>query len=125
MPVLRAIRPSPEPETPSQPAVELTADNAVEVWNRVLAGLSGMAVDQARHFDSVAFRANRLVIRFKPVYDFSKGFCERPEQIARFEKTLTEVTGQTIRVEFALTADEPGEPSSAACAGRLAPPTAA
>ncbi len=45
------------PEEPSQPAVELSGDNAVEVWNRVLAGLSGMVVDQARHFDSVAFLA--------------------------------------------------------------------
>jgi hypothetical protein len=73
-----------------------------------------MVVDQARHFDSIAFLApNRLVIRFKPVYDFSKGFCERPEQLARFEKSLSELTGQPIRVEFALTADEPGEPVAA------------
>ena len=106
-------RPSPEPETPSQPAVEVTADNAVEVWNRVLAGLSGMAVDQARHFDSVAFLAQTGWSFASSRYMISsKGFCERPEQIARFEKTLTEVTGQTIRVEFALTADEPAEPSS-------------
>lgn len=97
----------------SEPAVALTAQNAIEVWNRALAKLSGMVVDQAKHFDSVAFCApNRLVIHFKPVYDFSKGFCERPEQLARFEKVLAEVTGQPIRVGFALTADEPGE---AAC----------
>jgi DNA polymerase-3 subunit gamma/tau len=113
---------SPQPEQPSQPTVELTAQNAVEVWNRVLAGMSGMVVDQARHFDSVAFLApNRLVIRFKPVYDFSKGFCERPEQIARFEKTLAEMIGQPTRVEFALTAEEPGKPS-AAPAARAVPP---
>ena len=109
--------PSPQAAQPSQPAVELTAQNAVEVWNRMLAAMTGMVVDQAKHFDSVAFLApNRLVIRFKPVYDFSKGFCERPEQIARFEKTLAEMTGQSIRVEFALTADEPGEPSAAPAA---------
>ena len=102
------------PPQPIEPAVELTAQNAVEVWSHALAGLSGMVVDQARHFDSIAFLApNRLVIRFKPVYDFSKGFCERPEQLARFEKSLSELTGQPIRVEFALTADEPGEPVAA------------
>jgi DNA polymerase III subunit gamma/tau len=85
------------------------------VWNRVLGRLSGMVVDQARHFDSIAFLApNRLVIRFTPVYDFSRGFCERPEQITRLEKTLAEVTGRPIRLEFALTADGPGEPSAAA-----------
>ena len=110
------------PDDPT-PAIELTAQNAVDVWNRVLARLSGMVVDQARHFDSIAFLApNRLVIRFKPVYDFSKGFCERPEQIARFEKTLAEVTGQPIRVEFAVTADEPGESSSSAAAARAVSP---
>ena len=95
--------------------MELTAENAVEVWNRALAALSGMVVDQARHFDSVAILApNRLVIRFKPVYDFSKGFCERPEQAARFEQGLSELTGRPIQVEFALTAEESAETSSAA-----------
>jgi DNA polymerase-3 subunit gamma/tau len=109
-------------EAPSQATVELTGQNAIEVWNRALAGMTGMVVDQAKHFDSVAFLApNRLVIRFKPVYDFSKGFCERPEQIARFEKTLAEMTGQPTRVEFALAAEEPGEPSAAPTA-RAVPP---
>ncbi len=99
----------------AQPTMELTAENAVEVWNRALATLSGMVVDQARHFDSVAILApNRLVIRFKPVYDFSKGFCERPEQAARFEQGLRELTGRPIQVEFALTAEESAETSSAA-----------
>jgi DNA polymerase III subunit gamma/tau len=121
------VQPSPQPThlspQPLEPATELTAQNAVEVWNRVLSRLSGMVVDQARHFDSIAFLApNRLVIRFKPVYDFSKGFCERPEQIARFEKTLVEVTGQPIRVEFGLTADEPDEPLSSAAAARAVSP---
>jgi DNA polymerase III subunit gamma/tau len=105
---------APAPDA-STPTVELTSANAIEVWNSALSHLSGMVVDQARHFDSVAFLApNRLVIRFKPVYDFSKGYCDRPEQIARFEKALTETTGKPVRVEFVLTADQPGEPSQAA-----------
>ena len=65
-----------------------------------------MVVDQARQFDSVAISApNRLVIRFKPVYALSKTMCERPEQAARFEQALAEVTGQPIRVEFALVSE--------------------
>ena len=112
----------PQSEQSSQATVELTAENAIEVWNRALAGMTGMVVDQARHFDSVAFLApNRLVIRFKPVYDFSKGFCERPEQIARFEKTLAEMIGRPTRVEFALAAEEPREPLAAPTA-RAVPP---
>ncbi len=31
-----------------------------------------------------------------------KTACERPEQVARFERALPEVTGQPIRVEFKL-----------------------
>jgi DNA polymerase-3 subunit gamma/tau len=104
------------------PEIAITAQNAVDVWNRALSRLSGIVVDQARQFDSIAFLApNRLVIRFKPVYDFVRSSCERPEQTARFEKALREVTGQSLRVEFAVTADEPDEPSPAAAA-RAVPP---
>ena len=89
---------------------ELSAENAVEIWNRALSRLSGMIVDQARHFDSVAVPApNRLVIRFKPVYAVFKSACERPEQVARFEQALAEVTGQPIRVEFALAEEAPAK----------------
>ena len=91
------------------PRLTLTAENAVEIWNRALGaavghgGRSGPAV----RFGSNS-RANRLVIRFKPGYAVCKSACERPEQVARFEQALAEVTGQRIRVEFALAADEPG-----------------
>ena len=92
-------------ETPAAP-VELTAQNAVEIWNRALGQLSGMVVEQAKQFDSVAIPApNRLVIRFKPVYARSKTMCERPDQAAKFEQALAEVTGQRIRVEFALVSE--------------------
>ena len=50
-----------------------SAENAAEIWSRALSRLSGMVVEQARQFDSVAFPApNRLVIRFKPGYAFFK-----------------------------------------------------
>ena len=88
----------------------LSAENAVEVWNRALSRLSGMIVDQAGHFDSVAISApNRLVIRFKSGYAVFKSACERPDQVARFEQALGDVTGQPIRVEFALADDSPNE----------------
>lgn len=94
------------------PVVAITAQNGVEIWNLALGRLTGMVVDQAKQFDSVAIPApNRLVIRFKPGYAIFKSTCERPEQVARFEQALLDVTGQRIRVEFALTADEPGETS--------------
>ena len=105
------------------PAVELTAENAVEVWNRALSRLSGMAADQARQFDSVAIPApNRLVIRFKSGYAVCKSACERPEQVARFEQALAEVSGQRIRVEFALAADEAGQSGAESAPARAVSP---
>ena len=94
--------------TPASAAtMALTAENAVQVWDLALSQLSGMVVDQARHFSSIAIPApNRLVIRFKPGYALFKTACERPEQVATFEQALAAVTGGRIRVEFALTEDE-------------------
>ena len=37
-----------------------------------------------------------------PGYAMCKSACQRPEQVLRFEQALTDVTGQTIRVEFKL-----------------------
>jgi DNA polymerase-3 subunit gamma/tau len=85
--------------------------------------MSGMVVDHARHFDSIAISApNRLVIRFKSGYAVCKSACERPEQVARFEQALAEVTGERIRVEFALAAEEPAEQTSAAAPARVVSP---
>jgi len=92
------------------PTVEITPEKAPEIWGQALSRLSGMVVDQAKHFDSLEIPTkNHLVIRFKPGYAVFKNACERPEQVARFEKALAEVTGQKIRVEFAIAAEGPSE----------------
>ena len=107
---------------PPTPAVELTAENAAEIWSGAISRLSGMVVEQARQFDSMAIPApNRLVIRFKPGYAVFKSTCERPEQVARFEQALAEVTGQRVRVEFAISEDNPDQSQSVASA-RAVPP---
>ena len=83
-----------------------------------------MVVDQARHFDSAASPGpNRLVIRFKPGYALFKSACERPEQVTRFEQALAEVTGQPVRVEFALAENEPGQSATPAAPAGLCRPT--
>jgi DNA polymerase-3 subunit gamma/tau len=121
----RAAPPRADEESaaaPPTPAVELTAENAAEIWSGALARLSGMIVEQARQFDSIAISApNRLVIRFKPGYAVFKSTCERPEQVARFEQALAEVTGQRVRVEFAISEDSPDQSQSVASA-RAVPP---
>lgn len=98
---------SPEPEPSltvpeeSRPATALTADNAAALWSQALAGLTGFAVEYARHFDRVAISApNHLVIYFRPGYTLAKSVCERPEQLAKFEQAMAAVTGQTVRIEF-------------------------
>jgi len=88
----------------------LTAQNALETWSRAVASLSGMVADHAGNFDSVEVLAtNRLAVRFKPGYDFSRRYCEQPEQLARIVKALAEAAGQPIGVEFVLTAAAPVE----------------
>lgn len=108
------LPPQPSEPQPSGPAIALTPKNGVEIWNLALGRLTGMVAEQAKQFDSIAIPApDRLVIRFKPGYAIFKNTCERPEQVARFEQALLAVTGQRIRVEFGLSADEPGDPSPA------------
>jgi len=94
--------PPPEDAAPNA-AVELTADNAIVVWNLVLSRISGMLVEHARQFESISFVApNRLVVSLKWDYGIAKDICERAENIARFEQALLQIVGRPIRVEFAV-----------------------
>ncbi len=106
---------SPLGESPAAASVALSADNAVEIWNAALERMTGMAVDQARQFDSVEFRPpNRLVVHFKSSYAICKSACERPEQVARFEQALSEIAGQRVCVEFTVAADDVSASGAAA-----------
>ncbi|MBN1909164.1 MAG: hypothetical protein JW818_05445, partial [Pirellulales bacterium] len=104
---------APPPQSTAPPALEFKPENATELWSRVVAQMSGMVVDHAKHFDRVAISApNRLVVSFKAGYTFSKSVCERPDQVTRFQQLLCELTGQPIAVEFEVVGgDEPANPS--------------
>ena len=52
---------------------------------------------------------NRLVFTFREKYTSSKSFCERPDQVAKLEKALATVTGEAVRVQFALEKGLPEE----------------
>ena len=43
----------------------------------------------------------------------SKSICERPDQVTKFQEALTELTGRSIQVQFALLeeGDEEGPPA--------------
>jgi DNA polymerase III subunit gamma/tau len=103
IPPVSALAPAPSGDL----GIPLTAENAGELWNWALSRLSGMVVDHAKQYDHAAISApDRLVISFKPGYAVAKSFCERPEQVARFEQALAEAAGRQIRVEFIVDADE-------------------
>ena len=105
----------PETAVSGRPAIELTPDTAAEVWTRALSKVSGMVAEQAREFDHVALVGqSSLAIRFKSRYALAKSICERPEVVNRFEQALAEVTGQPVRVSFAVEDDQPSGSEPAA-----------
>jgi DNA polymerase-3 subunit gamma/tau len=89
--------------TPTAVAIELTEENAIEVWSRAVAGISGLAAEPAKQFQTVAIPApNHLEIVLKPEYNFAKSVCEKPEQLAAFEKAVAELVGRPIRIRFSV-----------------------
>jgi hypothetical protein len=45
-------------------------------------------------------------VSFRPRYTFCKSACERPEQKARFEQALADLTGEQVQLEFTLLEEE-------------------
>ncbi len=96
-------------ETLSEPATPLaiTPESAEKIWQQTLASLGDVTADLAKCYDCVAISApNRLAVRFKPSYTLQKESCERPERKSRLEATLSEVTGQTMRIDLELLPDD-------------------
>ena len=95
------------PRQTTQERIPLTEQNAAAVWSIVAAKASGITADHAKHFAHVAIPApNRLVVSFRPRYTFCKSACERPEQKARFERALADLTGEQVQLEFTLLEEE-------------------
>jgi len=83
--------------------VPITSDSATEIWTRVAGRVPGLVGEHARHFCRIATPApNRLVVGFRQEYTLSKSVLEAPEQRARFEQILRELTGGTVHLEFEL-----------------------
>ena len=98
---------------PSGSALPLTDETAIGAWRPALASLSDLLAENASFCESVVFRApNRLVVTFRAKYTSCKAFCERPEQITKLENALAEIAGATVKVDFAILADE--KPAEAA-----------
>jgi DNA polymerase-3 subunit gamma/tau len=84
----------------------LTPETASQVWKQVLSRLTDMIADHAGFCERVAIPApNRLVVSFRAKYTACKTYCERPDQTAKIERVLGELTGKPVRVEFELLDD--------------------
>jgi DNA polymerase-3 subunit gamma/tau len=99
----------PDAEAPQRPTeaprqrTVLSGDNAASVWDEVVAKLGSISADSARNYSRIAISApNTLVVYLKPGYTFAKTICERPDQLAQFERALAELTGQAMSVQFAV-----------------------
>lgn len=85
----------------------LTPENATDVWQSALKLIEGTLADQGTLCRGVANIApNHLVVTFGKKYTFCKDLCEKPDQKARLEEALAQVTGQRIRLEFAVVEDK-------------------
>jgi DNA polymerase-3 subunit gamma/tau len=119
-----SLPPDPGAQRPADQPRQRTVvdgDNAASIWDQVLAKLGGISADSARNYNRVAISApNTLVVHLKPGYTFAKAICQRPDQLAQFERVLTELTGEAMGVQF--TVDEP--PAAQEPAAAIRPATA-
>ncbi len=101
---------SSEPTMPSglQSLPDWSPMELKQNWRRALDEINDMTADHAGLADSVAISGpNRLVVRFRQVYNASKSYCERPEKREALEQAFEQVTGCRVRFEFELLKEEP------------------
>jgi DNA polymerase III subunit gamma/tau len=83
------------------PRLELTAENAISVWNAVVEQVSGLTAGFAKMAAAVAISApNRLVISFPENYNFQKEQCERVEHKQKLEQAFRSMVGTTVALTF-------------------------
>ncbi len=81
----------------------LTESEAKRIWQAALNELNDVTADYAMLAESVASSGpNRLVVRFRQVYNSSKSFCERPERRQMLEESVSRAAGRTYRLDFEL-----------------------
>jgi len=89
------------PTQASRSQTPLTDRNAVKIWGAALEEVGGMASTYARKFHRVAISApNQLVVSFSAEYNFNRSQCERPENRAQLEKTLSGLVGSPVSLTF-------------------------
>ena len=91
----------------AQSPVTLSDETLQVIWKEALANLSDLLAENAARAASIAIRSpERLAVTFRAKYTSCKTFCERPEQLAKLQAALAEVSGVPIKVEFAMSDEE-------------------
>jgi DNA polymerase-3 subunit gamma/tau len=92
-----------EDDAATETGFVLEAHNAAETWRRAVEKVPGLIADQAKKFSRLEVSGiNRLTIHFAPENSMCKSTCQRPDQVAKFERALQDVTGQAVRIDFKL-----------------------
>ncbi len=102
-----------QPSSPGAADIDLRADEDAQepigavdwqvVWRQALENLNDLTADCASQASSVAISGpNKLVVQFRPMYNSSKLFCERPERCKSLEQAVSQVAGLPVRLEFQL-----------------------
>lgn len=90
-----------EPPVEQQNVIPLEPGNENNILTQLISQLSDMAKSHARNIASIAISGpNQLVLSFPKSYHLSKQHLERPDQLARLEKTLETIVGKPVRVTF-------------------------
>jgi DNA polymerase-3 subunit gamma/tau len=102
-----ASAPAPAEPPTAGPKTPLTPENVEQIWQQVLERLSGIVATYAGQYERLAIPApNQLEVQLKAGYTLAKSMCERPDQIAKLEQIVLELTGQRVRIQFTLAAEE-------------------
>ncbi len=97
----------PNPD-PARPPLELTSENAAQIWQQATEMLQDTAAEFARCASRVELSAlGKLVVTFPAQYSYNRTMCQRPEKHARLEQVVSELVGGPVKVEFELAANDP------------------
>ncbi len=108
-------KPRGQVETEVVPALAITPETLIHVWDRVLEGLPPIHAAQLRKGVVAISGPNTLAIQFSQGYNHERDYCQESSKAARVEEALRNVTGQAwgFRIEArndAIASPAPGAP---------------
>ncbi|MCA9225502.1 MAG: hypothetical protein KDA47_07815, partial [Planctomycetales bacterium] len=95
------------PETPqtAPPKREISTHSVGDLWTQMIDRMEDLTADDLRQVVRFATPApNRIVAFFPAGYTLLKEKCERSDRKSVVERTLSQLAGQPVRVEFELEA---------------------